>query len=755
MAITQVINLMSNTPSISDPVNFEADAEAFLVTDMVTRANEMNTWAAQANILHEAINVQADNVNALAAAMSLNSTNDTSTTSNSIALGFKTFAISPSKSYVKGMYVVIADTAAPSVNSMFGIVDSYSGTTLVVNAISILGSGTKTAWTISQSAKPFDLATLAADTGATLIGFKQSGTGAVSRTVNSLLQESESALNFGLVGDGVTNNSPLLTAARTAAAGRKIVLPKGTFKFDSALASGEDLVIEGQGDDTILDFTGATGTYALDAVGTTTALPDLVIDAVAGAMSIQLATAPTLVAGDVFAIYNPTASSWSNFRTEYRAGEWCEVLSVAGTTVNLKTPLYEGYVVADVDLYKMNSPKVSLKNFAIKGTTIAGLIRAALCNNPIIENIKGDNANNSVIYMDRCFKYQIINPRATNIGDGGDDYGISIGNSQHGRTLGGSAYARRHGITHGGSSDICSVPYRDCLTIGTHISNDFASSTESADFHGNGEFNYYIDCVIRGGANFQGKDNFYKGCTIYARTAGVVIFHAEIKGGTFGAIDCKFITTENPFPSGRGIYDIGGNNLTTVTADTVLPCIFRVKNCTLNGTNLSASTTFMNFKNRGSTQKMSFEIDGLQANVNAMSAMLRTEVVSGTADSDFIVVDNVGNFPSATSLHTATGSAYATFPHRLQKQTGSVTLSAATGTASTVAAPINFKYTYLRAPSAQATAVGALNGNRTAIASLHTLTGTQIRPRIDTGDAATWTATADRVVNWTACIDEV
>jgi hypothetical protein len=223
-----------------------------------------------------------------------------------------------------------------------------------------------------------------------------------------------------------------------------------------------------------------------------------------------------------------------------------------------------------------------------------------------------------------------------------------------------------------------------------------------------------------------------------------------------GLIGCELYTTVNPNDVGRGIFDVGGNS-SPVTADTVYPCTFVAKDCTLNGKNLTSSTSFLIFKNNGSTQKMNFEIDGLAGDVNALGAILRTDNVTGTPASDFIIVDRISGFNTgaAVSLHTAVGGDYTAFPHRLQKQTGSVTLSAATGTASTVAAPINFKYTYPRAPAAHATSVGGVNGNRVPIAGLFTLTTAAIRPLIYTGDAVNWTATADRDVKWTASLDEV
>jgi len=92
--------------------------------------------------------------NATAAAMTLNATNGSSASSVAIGTGSKSFTADTGKSWQPGMYLVIADTAAPSTNSMLTQVTSYNSGTgaLVVNSLSVTGSGTKTAWTISQNA---------------------------------------------------------------------------------------------------------------------------------------------------------------------------------------------------------------------------------------------------------------------------------------------------------------------------------------------------------------------------------------------------------------------------------------------------------------------------------------------------------------------------------------------------------------------------------------------------------------------------
>ncbi|MFN3523940.1 MAG: hypothetical protein ACK4YQ_16970 [Phenylobacterium sp.] len=95
---------------------------------------------------------------AAAALTALNApgTTATSVTSNNItgAVGTdKTFQIQSGKTIVPGMVLTAARTSAAATQSMTGVVQSYSGTTLVLRITSIVGSGTSiTDWTFHLAA---------------------------------------------------------------------------------------------------------------------------------------------------------------------------------------------------------------------------------------------------------------------------------------------------------------------------------------------------------------------------------------------------------------------------------------------------------------------------------------------------------------------------------------------------------------------------------------------------------------------------
>lgn len=136
--------LPTPVPQTSDPTNFDARADAFLVA--------LPTFATEANALAEEVNEAETTVLGLISSAGFSAT---STTSLAVGEGTKSLTVQTGRGFVPGAQLIIANTAAPGTNYMYGSVTSYnSGTGALVAEVPIDGSrgtGTYTAWTVSLS----------------------------------------------------------------------------------------------------------------------------------------------------------------------------------------------------------------------------------------------------------------------------------------------------------------------------------------------------------------------------------------------------------------------------------------------------------------------------------------------------------------------------------------------------------------------------------------------------------------------------
>ena len=569
--------------------------------------------------------------------------------------------------------------------------------------------------------------------------------------------------DFGAVGNGSTDDTTAMQAAITAVAttGQGLYIPAGTYRITSVLTSTGHLNMFGDGEKSVLDFSGITsGSSGITVTGTITEI-QAISSASAGNLSVVFATAPSLTTGDVFFLFDD-AVLWNSIRAYYYAGEWLECRSVSSNTASLTTPLYSSYTAATVNVYKLNSkPKVSFRNLKLNGgANIGGLLKITFCDKPILENVIAYNENYQCVEIDRCYRPMITNCVMYNKGTGTlDDYGLIISNSQKGQITGGDYYARRHGITIGGGSGTGAVTNRNIKISNLTISNDINSGVYSADMHGNMQDCVYQGCTIYQGGGWAGADNGYDNCIIYAALGGWCIYASEVKGGQLFIRNCKLFTKADPSTIGRSIVDVGGNSapLTASTNETVS---FIVENTYVYGDALGAGTSFMSLTNTGSVAYTNVYIDGLVGNVNLLGSILRSRVDSGSAYSQAIVVDNISNFPSGTYLHIPQDGAYANKPHRMMSQSGNIALSAVSGTLSTVSSAITLKYAYPRTPVVTSSVGDTTNGfsnatGQNVAATIYSVDATSIRPALVSTSNTNWTATGTFTANWAVAIEEV
>ena len=100
----------------------------------------------------------------------------------------------------------------------------------------------------------------AAAIDATKLSFTQAGTGAVARSVDSKLEDVVSVKDFGVTGDGFTDDGANIQIAIAAAANKKLYFPSGTYKItDRQITFTNPIHIIGDGKGTVLQSTISDG----------------------------------------------------------------------------------------------------------------------------------------------------------------------------------------------------------------------------------------------------------------------------------------------------------------------------------------------------------------------------------------------------------------------------------------------------------------------------------------------------------------
>jgi len=593
---------------------------------------------------------------------------------------------------------------------------------------------------------------IAPGNGANMVAFRSRAPSAIPLTVQNVLDQWLTPQYFGAVGDGVADDTLPMQRFAAAQTHRQKRIPAGRYRVTAPITfqPGDD--VEGDGPDTVIvaEPAGWTGAYVMGVSGALVALPALSSNVQRGSASFSVVSAPALAPGDVGIIYNPTNSSFSAWRTYYRAGEFFRVSSVDGSTVRAMGLTYAGYTAAQVNLYKVVGASTRFSSFRIEqpSTQNAGL-RVSLIDTPIIQNITTNGSTYCGIELDRCFDVRVDSNvfQASPAVD--DEYGLLISNCQGG-TLTGAFYGGRHAIAFGGGSAIGSVP---CRGISVFASNMGCNNPSAAqDLHGNTEDIRFFGGTFANGGVIGGLNHRFSNCRFLGNlNSGVALFAGEpVGGGASVFTGCHFESSRNPNAEAGafGMLDLG-NNSVNMSADTT----YQFDGCTFRAP-------------AGCTYLVKAAIDGTPGRVNlifnaprAVNAPDVTEFVrlsksSGSGSFGVVRVREISGFITSGLKYVFLDGAVTADRFQLPRQNGIVNIPVATAAASgnqSVAMP----NPYPRAPNVLITARAPTVDNKRVGYSVSGISATTFSATCYlTTDSATTTAASSGQAAWETILEE-
>ncbi|TDM21804.1 hypothetical protein ETI05_03420 [Macrococcoides canis] len=401
---------------------------------------------------------------------------------------------------------------------------------------------------------------------------------------------------------------------------KDLVFPQGKY-----IISDEIKMIHGQSITTVgpvvfdgNNFVGASGSSVLKVTNEGNPyvkLSNVTSDIKKGDLNLTFSSSHNLVIGDVICLYDNTDYSYNSSRAYYRKGEFAKVASIiSDTQVLLDAGVFDNYNAtsnANFGIYKMNVGKFNVNGDLTvvqgkSGNYIAAVFERVKDFNLANFKVYANNGSYTALQFKQCFntdfKGVAIQEKLSGLGG---DYGLAILNCQHFR---GDGYfsASRHGITHGGYSDLCSIVNRDCKTSGT-VKTTGATMATAWNCHGNVEF-VSFDGNCYGGATIAGNNTKLRG-NYGATTQGIAITCTEMTGFNH---DLSGIAIDSIYPittAGRSVIDFGAGGM--VDMDNFKGGTFNLSNILINAPLADRAVTFRlrNTKNTDNTIRMYIRLD--------------------------------------------------------------------------------------------------------------------------------------------------
>lgn len=280
-----------------------------------------------------------------------------------------------------------------------------------------------------------------------------------------------------------------------------------------------------------------------------TSLPNLGANVGLHSRTVTFASAPSLVPGDWFCIYNNVDYSFSSERQYYRDGEWCQVKSISGATVTLTKPTYSSYVTANVTNHKMAPMRTGVRGVSFRFPVNTGGMVFRRCTSVNLDDVKFSGTNIGNLAVNMCVNVSMSNIDSRSLAatnpSAVTNYGLVIGSSQHVSIVNPHLETERHGFTTGlGVSGPGGVPNRDITIIGGTI-NTNGTGVPGCDLHGNSEWVTFQSVSMPGGLSIAGDHIRVANCDIWAAPNGIAVMGGYFVGRDIELVDNTYRAVGN------------------------------------------------------------------------------------------------------------------------------------------------------------------------------------------------------------------
>lgn len=262
---------------------------------------------------------------------------------------------------------------------------------------------------------------------ASKLSFTQTGAGAVARTVQSKLTDIINVLDFGVVGDGTTNNTTAYANLVAAApAGSTIYWPPGTYVgtlYSTKalnLVGGPNVILKAASPaagDAIIRFEGVLAPYSN--LSAAPAWGDRVLSGVAG-----------LAAGDLVLLYSGSQRPGDNAPVNYEMVRMVNSTTVEGQVMSAQTGGTPRYAkVTPIYGITVSGFQFDLGTTAGTASNAVAAVWVRFAQNLKLENIHATGGYGSTVRVDFCYDVYIentsrIRPYDTGSGNG---YHVALG----------------------------------------------------------------------------------------------------------------------------------------------------------------------------------------------------------------------------------------------------------------------------------------------------------------------------------------